>query len=1076
MRSVNQRSTETTVLPLFNAQARSSVLGVMLSLGLSVPAAADDIDIFLEGANPHKQNVLFVLDYSQSMNQLVPGDNITKREAQIEAVTQVIKDLGEHINVGVSFFGTTSSGIRWPISDTDAKANTLDADIQAKFEVDELVSALLPEVESQNGSNTVAALVEAALYYEGGEVLNGGHPDTDPSKFEPPVWDPDLERYVGGNPFAPNPAAYEPKDAFKPGGTSSGGTGGSGEYVTTKEGGPRTSENCAAAQGPSSNPANGPETSTVDCNLPNGSSITGTATGSETSATAWVNTPTAPPVVDDPVWEGANYIPPTQQECVSNYIVLVSDGDPKIVPEYNALKPHVDEEVSDFASRCAAQPGQPEGLCGPEIASFLNNKKLGSYEKSNVTTYTVGFGELGSSGNYLQEIARAGGGDYFEAKHARGLSRSIADIIDQVLLGNHSFAPPAVSVNPRTFANDNRVFYPMFTPSFTRSWHGNLKGYFLEDGLLKGLNGYNVIGEKQLGEKYIGAGANSFWTDRPDGDNVTQGGAEGRLKTRQKARKLFTFTGDTLPILGVPLNNGNIRNKLSADNTSITTDMLGIANDDEYAEELLDWIADVPMGAPLHSNAVKVEYNGRTVVYVMTNRGFFHAIDATRPVRMNGDRSGGEELFAFMPQALLKNIDKMYTGIARGEHIYGLDGHMVPVHDDKNGDGIVNGADRLTMVLGMRRGGSNYYAIDVTNPTNPVYKWKIEGGSGYFGDLAQTWSKPTLITIESGGKGKRVLAFGGGYDERLDTDKNAKRTSGNVIYMVDLNGNPVLSSRTYGMNTSIASDLRVVDTDNDGYTDRIYAVDVGGKVWRYDIGDLKAQGQFNVSLFADLSSRSYEPFMYPPSVSFVDDQGKRFLSIVVASGDRTDPLNKNSRGSIYMLRDEGYRRGVPAKYTKTIKKNDLYDATQNLVSSSNRVLANGARAKLNRAKGWFITLSAGEKVLAETNVLEGRLLATTFAPNETLNTDRCGATTTEGKFYALNLLDGSPVSALDGSNRSADQLSIADRSTIVSTRGIPAKPIAAINLDENKLEVLVGKDNVVDIPLDIELVSWYPRY
>ena len=37
------------------------------------------------------------------------------------------------------------------------------------------------------------------------------------------------------------------------------------------------------------------------------------------------------------------------------------------------------------------------------------------------------------------------------------------------------------------------------------------------------------------------------------------------------------------------------------------------------------------MGDPLHSKSVSVNYGDRQVVYTMTNQGFLHAIDATKP-------------------------------------------------------------------------------------------------------------------------------------------------------------------------------------------------------------------------------------------------------------------------------------------------------------------------------------------------------------------------------------------------------------------------------------------------------------
>jgi len=103
-----------------------------------------------------------------------------------------------------------------------------------------------------------------------------------------------------------------------------------------------------------------------------------------------------------------------------------------------------------------------------------------------------------------------------------------------------------------------------------------------------------------------------------------------------------------------------------------------------------------------------------------------------------------------MPQELLSNVKYLIHGGFTGEHLYGLDGNIVPWHTDQNGDGIVNGTDKLVLIFGMRRGGSNYYAMDVTNPESPRLIWQISGGQGDFKNLAQSWSRPSLLSVKFG--------------------------------------------------------------------------------------------------------------------------------------------------------------------------------------------------------------------------------------------------------------------------------------------------------------------------------------
>ncbi len=39
----------------------------------------------------------------------------------------------------------------------------------------------------------------------------------------------------------------------------------------------------------------------------------------------------------------------------------------------------------------------------------------------------------------------------------------------------------------------------------------------------------------------------------------------------------------------------------------------------------------------------------------------------------------------------------------------------------------------------------------------------------------------------------------------------------------------------YEMNNSIPAPIRVIDTNGDGFADRMYAADMGGRIWRFDI-------------------------------------------------------------------------------------------------------------------------------------------------------------------------------------------------------------------------------------------------
>ncbi len=89
-----------------------------------------------------------------------------------------------------------------------------------------------------------------------------------------------------------------------------------------------------------------------------------------------------------------------------------------------------------------------------------------------------------------------------------------------------------------------------------------------------------------------------------------------------------------------------------------------------------------------------------------------------------------------------------------------------------------------------------------------------------------------------------VLVIGGGYDAMEDNSTYyAADTVGNHIYMVDaLSGNLLWSAGKTGANFNsanmthaIPSAVAVLDTDGNGYANRMYVGDMAAQVWRFDI-------------------------------------------------------------------------------------------------------------------------------------------------------------------------------------------------------------------------------------------------
>jgi type IV pilus assembly protein PilY1 len=517
-------------------------------------------------------------------------------------------------------------------------------------------------------------------------------------------------------------------------------------------------------------------------------------------------------------------------------------------------------------------------------------------------------------------------------------------------------------------------------------------GGILDAGKTPALDTDNLIKES----------SRSHWSREADGRQVDKGGVGEMLVTRSKRRNLFTNLGDS------DLTSGS--NAFSTSNEELTAELLGLGLKDQLERDRViqyvqgydpytktkesttlkkrRWI----LGSVVHSRPLVIHYgNEKAVIFAGANDGMLHAFeDAT-----------GEELWGFIPSELLSRL----KDLARESGLqYYVDGSPKAYITES----------KKIVIFGLRRGGSHYYALDVTDPERPRFLWKIGPETPGYSEMGQSWSTPHIGKIRYGSSDKAVCFIGGGYDENQDKKMvTTEDRRGRAIYVVDVQTGDQLwrwdYSRDSSMRYSIPSDISRVDTNGDGYTDRLYVGDMGGRIWRFDIGDPDTNA-WSGKVFFNASINGKRKIFYPPDVTLE----KGYEMVFFGTGDREHPTESGVINRFYAVKDKGVN--------KTLSEEDLEDVTNGLSTNN-----------LENKEGWFVSLGTnrGEKVTGVPVVAYGVVYFTTFSPSS-----QSGENT--ARVYALNYQHGNAILNLNPANDTEGvRIDLTDRSKVIGT-GVPS--------------------------------------
>ncbi|HEA19097.1 MAG TPA: pilin biogenesis protein [Pseudoalteromonas prydzensis] len=656
--------------------------------------------------------------------------------------------------------------------------------------------------------------------------------------------------------------------------------------------------------------------------------------------------------------------------------------------------------------------------------------------------YTIGFGSgMSSAGKgLLEEAAKLGGGQYQHADTAEQLSAAFKKFITNIREVNDTFTSPSIASNnvDQTRSRES-IYYAMFYPETGARWRGNLKKLKVSGTEIVDAKSNPALNDDGL----IKSTAHTFWlpaNTAADGNSVENGGvnlhlthlAERTVYTDSPKGGLIEFKSSILQTALGSLTNLATSFGTDKDSVGSTIDWArGVDVDDENGNgSRRDQRTDI-FGDPLHSKPVTVDYGNDDVrILIGTNAGFLHMF------RDKGDAVS--ETWSFIPSSLYKILTPLRENQADSK-VYGVDGPITVFFDDADRDGIVEAGDRVWAFFGMRRGGNQYYALDITNPDAPKLMWTIQGGSGVYKELAQTWSAPTVSYIK--GREDPVLIFGAGFDTNKDNVSLSNDSKGRGLYIVNASNGELVWELTpntgFKGKHSIAATVSILDSDYDGYIDRLYATDTAGSVWRIDMpGSSPTDGKnpwthFELAKLGGTLASQDRRFFYKPIVArtmfskvtsttannqtTITRQDTPFDAVLIGSGNRPKPTLTGVQDQLYMIRDIN-------TVTKSFQGTDIPAAitASDLMNVNNDPFANAlddideftkAEVTLSKANGWYYDLpGSGEKSLAAATVVGGVAYYTSFTPaSEDATINQCSLSGGSGGLYAFHLHYGSKV-------------------------------------------------------------------
>ncbi|ADE14081.1 fimbrial assembly protein [Nitrosococcus halophilus Nc 4] len=396
------------------------------------------------------------------------------------------------------------------------------------------------------------------------------------------------------------------------------------------------------------------------------------------------------------------------------------------------------------------------------------------------------------------------------------------------------------------------------------------------------------------------------------------------------------------------------------------------------------------------------------MVYVGANDGMLHAFDATT----------GEERFAYVPNAVLENLNQLSD--PNYNHRYYVDGTPTVV------DAFFGSDWHTVLAGGLRGGGQGIFALDITTAPSTTTSestiaskvlWEFTDADDP--DLGYTFSEPNIVRMNNG---KWAVVFGNGYNN-TENDGNGSLTGNAVLFIVDAETgtlikkidtlvgkalDPTLQNRPNGLAT-----VAPVDVNGDFIVDYIYGGDLFGNLWKFDVTSSNASswdisfksGSTLFPLFtAKAADNSYQPITTRPQVGHHPTEPNTFM-VYFGTGKYLETNDDSQSGqttqTFYGIWDKNESSLTSFNRSNLLQQEITQEVAQAFDTDGNGSadttfefrVTTGNTIDWSTHKGWYMDLvntennntnNYGEKQVSDSLLRNGRIIFTTLIPSDEL--------------------------------------------------------------------------------------------